>query len=64
MPLNKPAGISVNDVQPANVLVNFGVRAALIPNCGNIAPSEPSIDATFAWVPPENDIAAANVPVL
>ena len=62
MPLNKPAGISVNDVQPLNVWENFGIRPSPVPNCGNIAPSDPEIDATLAAVAPENDIAASYDP--
>ena len=64
MPLNKSPGISVNDVQPENVPENLGIRPpAPVPNCGNIAPSDPEIDATLAAVAPENDIAAAYAPV-
>ena len=38
------------------MLVNLGIRPTSVPNCGNIAPSDPEINATLAAVAPENDI--------
>ena len=51
IPLNNPAGISVNDLQPKNVRKNKG---AWFPNCGNIAPNTPEIEAIVQ--PPLKDI--------